>query len=285
MGIKTHKRRSRNADAFGNELYKPSEELFDLDEPDFDSGDFGLVDYDTEEVDTTLFDYDRTDNRTLDRYLRPCPSRMPLACVRYDNADALARALKIDKGLRVDAFVSGSFIFGDFIEAFLRENNCKAVKMTIGTLSMSRENVDSLYLLMMKGFIDDLRLMVSDYFYSHERRDVIPYIYKKLDIDNRFQLGVARVHTKSCSFLTLGGKKIVIHGSSNLRSSTNVEQMTIEENPTLYDFYEETYDILFENYKTINHAVTSRSSWEDFEKRLMTDTKRAEESEKCDDDE
>ena len=45
-----------------------------------------------------------------------------------------------------------------------------------------------------------------------------------------------------------------MHGSANLRSSTNVEQLTIEDNAKLYDFYEETYDILFDNYKTINGA-------------------------------
>ena len=45
----------------------------------------------------------------------------------------------------------------------------------------------------------------------------------------------------------------------------------IEENPELYDFYEETYNILFDNFQTINHAVTSRSSWEGFEKRLTSE--------------
>ena len=39
----------------------------------------------------------------------------------------------------------------------------------------------------------------------------------------------------------------------------------------LYDFYQETYDILFENFQTINHAVTSRSSWEGFERRLTSE--------------
>lgn len=278
------RKRKRNISAFGDSLYVPEDQIAGLDLPDIELADydFGLEEYDTEEVDTEIFDYDRTDNRSVDRYLRPCPSRMPLACVRYDNAEALARELKFKAGMRYDVFTAGAFIFGDFIEAFLRHNNCKALKMTISTLSLSRENVDSLYLLMTKGFIDELRLFVSEYFYSHERRSCIPYIYKKLDIDNRFQFAVARVHTKSVSFLTLGGKKIVMHGSANLRSSTNVEQLTIEDNAKLYDFYEETYDILFDNYKTINHNVVSRLSWNDFEKRLMESTKQTAESENLD---
>ena len=35
---------------------------------------------------------------------------------------------------------------------------------------------------------------------------------------------------------------MVLHGSSNLRSSGNIEQFTIEENPELYDFYKELFD-------------------------------------------
>ena len=271
MPIPKRKRNKPFVNAFGEELYQPMAAQIEV--PEFIT-DFGMA-TDTDDIDTemdfTLFDYDREDNNSDVRYMRPRPARMPTACVRYDNAEALAREIDFKPGMRYDMFVSGSFIFGDFIEAFLRHNNCKATQMTIGTLSMSRENVDSLYLLMDKGFIDNLRLMVSDYFYGHERRDTVPYIYKRLDIDNRFQLGVARVHTKTCHFQSLGGKKIVMHASANLRSSGNVEQLTIEENPTLYDFYEETYDILFNAFQTINHSVTSRSSWDEFEKRLTSE--------------
>lgn len=271
MPIPKRKRNKPFVNAFGEELYQPMAAQIEV--PEFTT-DFGMA-TDTDDIDTemdfTLFDYDREDNNSDVRYMRPRPARMPTACVRYDNAEALAREIDFKPGMRYDMFVSGSLIFGDFIEAFLRHNNCKATQMTIGTLSMSRENVDSLFLLMDKGFIDNLRLMVSDYFYGHERRDTVPYIYKRLDIDNRFQLGVARVHTKTCHFQSLGGKKIVMHASANLRSSGNVEQLTIEENPTLYDFYEETYDILFNAFQTINHSVTSRSSWDEFEKRLTSE--------------
>lgn len=262
------RRRTKIKNAFGDDLYVPGIPDADL---DFNLPDIGGVEFDGEEVDYNIFDYDRTDNNTDTRYMRPRPTRMPAQCVRYDNADALARALDMKKLTRIDLMVSGSFIFGDFIEAFMKRNNCQAQTMTISTLSMSQENVDSLELLMRGDFIVKLRLMVSDYFYGHERRTIIPYIYRHLDIGERFQLGVARVHTKTCHFLTLGGKKIVMHGSANMRSSQNVEQLTIEDDPELYDFYKQTYDILFTNYSTINHSVTSRTSWDEFEKRLTSE--------------
>lgn len=47
--------------------------------------------------------------------------------------------------MRADAFIAGSFIFGDFIEAFMTINHAITSKMTISTLSMSQENVDSLH--------------------------------------------------------------------------------------------------------------------------------------------
>lgn len=259
--MKVQKRKNA-VNSFGDNLYIPEAPDLDLD-LDTDAPEF-----EGDMVDTNLFDYDRTDNNTDCRYMRPRPTRVPNVCVRYDNADAFAKSLKIDKGTRIDAFISGSFIFGDFIEAFLKRNNCKATQMTIATLSMSEENVDSLYLLMKRGYLDNLRLMISDFYFAHERHTMIPYIYRKLDIEERFQLGVCRIHTKTCHFTTLGGKKIVIHGSANLRANGCVEQMTIEEDPKLYDFYEDTYNLLFGRYSTINHKVTSRASWNEFEKLL-----------------
>ena len=65
---------------------------------------------------------------------------------------------------------------------------------------------------------------------------------------------------------------MVMHGSANLRSSGNVEQMTIEDDKALYDFYEDTYNVLFSYYNVINHKVLSRSSWEQCATRLTADS-------------
>ena len=90
---------------------------------------------------------------------------------------------------------------------------------------------------------------------------LIPYIYSNLDIDNKFQLAVAGVHTKTCQILTEDGRKIVIHGSANLRSSANVEQITIEENEQLYDFYEEFYSKIIDEYSTIRKPIRGNKLW------------------------
>lgn len=264
--------KKKNSGAFGFDV--PEFELPEVAGAEIMMPDLGLDDdADAEELlaRRALFDVNGTDDNSFTRYMRPRPAVIPDNCVRYAHAFQLARELAITPGMRVDAFIGGSFIFGDMIEAWLTNREARGVDMTIATLSMNQDNVNSLRIMMDAGIVRRLRVMVSAYFYMHERRDLIPYIYKRLDIgDDRFQLAVADVHTKSCHF-DLDGMKMVIHGSANLRSSGNIEQITIEENPALFWFYEETYNKLFDQFKTINHPVRGRESWKQLERRLTTD--------------
>lgn len=63
-------------------------------------------------------------------------------------------------------------------------------------------------------------------------------------------------------FETHDGEKVVIHGSANLRSSGNVEQFTIEENPTLYDFYEDLFGKVMERFGTIQKDIRHHELWD-----------------------
>lgn len=184
----------------------------------------------------------------------------PDVMIKYANAKKLAKKIKIGSKDRYNCIVSGNFIFGDFIEAFIVENNAKCKNITISTLSMDQNNIDSLHNLIVGEFIESLDLIISDYFFSHERGNLIPYVYQELDIDNKFQLAVAGSHTKICLIKTLGEKHIVIQGSANLRSSNNIEQFTIEENRDLYNFYMEYHTQIIEEYKTINKNIKKKKS-------------------------
>src|SRR5690606_27521145 len=90
--------------------------------------------------------------------------------------------------------------------------------------------------LLLKGYIKELNLTVSDYFYAHERRQLIPYIQRELDIDNRFQMAVSGNHTKITAARLTNGIHLCIHGSANLRSSGNMEQSVIHDSKEIYDF-------------------------------------------------
>ena len=230
---------------------KTEEAGFDIEIPDFDL-----------DIDLSCFDLKETDAEET-RYTKPRLYKpLDQKNIKYANAQTLARELRLGPGERANVIVGGAFIFGDFIEAYVVGHNIKIHKMTISTLSMSQDNVDSLANLLNGGFVDKLNLIISHYFFSHERNLLVPYIYQTLDIGNRFQLAVAGCHTKTCTFDTLGGKKIVMHGSANLRSSNNVEQFTIEDNPGLFDFYGEYQNRIIDKYQTINKPVRVKPLWD-----------------------
>lgn len=196
------------------------------------------------------------------RYVRPPKSPdIPERRMKYDLAIDLAKDILPEKGCRYFVVLNGRFIAGDFIEAFVTEHNLHVKKMTISTLSMSENNVDSLKNLFVGGFVDNLDLIVSDYFFSHERRNLIPYIYQELDFEDRFQLAVAGTHCKLCLMETYDGRFFVMHGSANLRSSSNIEHICIEENKDLFEFNLEYQDKIVEIYKTIKKGVRYETLW------------------------
>lgn len=241
------------------------------DEDDFNLNIGDIGNFDLPDVDTSLFDVLSNGEGEETRYIKPKVYTRKPDFVMYDNAVKLARDIEMTEGSRYDVIVNGSFIFGDFLEAFIVRNNAKCRKLTISTLSMNQNNIDSLHNLITHGYIDELNLIISAYFYNMEIRALIPYIYRHLDIDNRLQLAVANVHTKTAQFETLGGKKIIAHGSANLRSSGSIEQFTIEESPELYDFYDEFFSRILERYQTIRKPVWGKDAWADLIRKKFND--------------
>lgn len=191
------------------------------------------------------------------RYIQP-PSRelIPVEMLKYSDAAKLAHAVELRPNMVFYCIVAGTFIFGDFIEAFLTERRIVAEELTISTLSLNQNNVDSLAGLLAAGYIKKLNLIISGYFYSHELHRLVPYIYKHLDdeaFSDRFQLAVADTHCKTTLIRTSLGHHITMHGSANLRSSSSVEQFCIEERQDLYEFNQHYQNQIIAEFKTINH--------------------------------
>lgn len=183
--------------------------------------------------------------------------------IKYANAEKLASDIgDIPVGYRAFVILCGKFIFGDFLEALIVKNNWQCEELTISTLSMSRENVDSLANLVNGGFLKQLNLIVSHYYFATERRDLMPYIYDKLDVNDILQLAVASVHTKIAMIRTTCGKKITIHGSANLRTSSNIEQIVIEHSADLFDFCATVHHNIIAMHKTINKPIRSNLLWQ-----------------------
>lgn len=57
------------------------------------------------------------------------------------------------------------------------------------------------------------------------------------------------------------GRKIVIEGSANLRSSGNIESILVEECPEWFDINREILDGIVCRYKTIKKPLGERDTW------------------------
>jgi len=217
---------------------------FEIDGFEFDHGDFVTA--------------VKTEIAPVMRYPRP-----PESMVMYERAEELADATPdLGQGDCMYAIVSGNFIFGDYLEALMVRKNMFAREMTIATLSLGQENADSLKNLFEGGYVESLTLIVSDYWYAHERRKEggVPYLIDNLGKYD-FRLAVAGIHTKIAIIRTECGKWLVMSGSANLRSSRNIEQFTIENNKTLYDFNMGWMGKIVEHYSAVKKSARGGKLW------------------------
>lgn len=233
----------------------------DIADKDFE---FELVDFDFKD-DIDGFDFDTaiessaidTQLTTIKRYPRP-------KTVKYEYAVDMVKGMsQIQDGESIYGIVSGNFIFGDFIEAFMVENNFLAEQIFIATLSMSQGNVDSLKNLQQGDYVKELGLIVSDYWYAHERRKDggVPYIIDNLS-DGNFRFAAAALHTKIAMIKTDSGDHYVFHGSANLRSSRNIEQFMAENNRELYSFNALWMEKILDNFSATKQSTRGGKLWQ-----------------------
>lgn len=181
--------------------------------------------------------------------------------VMFENAEEFANQISLDPNVRTFAWVSGNFIFGDIIEALLYKQAVVPKRLYIATLSLSQENVDSLKnILMALPELERLVLVVSGYFYSHYKFDLVPYMYDELDDGtNRVQIAFGGYHAKVITMETAFGHYITIHGSANLRSSNSIEQIMFEQGKELYEFNRDIMERIAERFGTINYNADKRA--------------------------
>lgn len=197
------------------------------------------------------------------RYIRPRFRPVRKREVVYEKAASLASELGLlQKNDRVDVIMSGKFVLGDFIEAYMVEHNLHTERLLISTLSFNENNVDSLKNLLEGGYVDRIDIVVSSYFFAHERWKLVKYAYQELDSEEgRFQLAVCNVHTKTYQFRTDEGLSIIMQGSGNMRAGANFEQMVLEENEEVFNFYDEFYSEILREFPTIDASKKYLKTW------------------------
>lgn len=223
-------------------------DLPDLELPDFDG--IGDLDFSLDGFEV-LGESDGIRSRHIEKPKYRIPQK-----VTYEHAREFARDLTLERGMSCFAFVSGNFIFGDFIEALVELGKLAVRSMTIQTLSMSQDNIDSLVNIIEMCETEKVTLVLSDYWFSHERGGLVPYLHRELvEAGVKARIAYASCHTKIFNIETWSGNKLTIHGSANLRSSRNIEQMQIDQCDELYEFVEDFTRRIVDKYAVVNEGA------------------------------
>jgi hypothetical protein len=101
-------------------------------------------------------------------YRKPLLYR-PQGCA-YDHAEDFAKEIVLDGEHETFAFVSGNFVFGDFVEALVAMGKLSVKRMSLMTLSLNDENIDSIRNIIEWEPVERFDLVLSDYWYAHERK-------------------------------------------------------------------------------------------------------------------
>lgn len=162
----------------------------------------------------------------------------------FENAESMAD--RINYGKDYFAFVSGKFIFGDFIEALCYKKRLAPSAVYLTTLGMSAENVDSIVNLVDYLGCRRVNLLVSHYFAQVEKNRLVPYMKREFT-SKPVDVAVLQSHCKIALIFSEKGD-VLISGSANISSSNNVEQFIIMHDAETIRFVRERLDGIMEKF-------------------------------------
>ena len=222
--------------------------------------DFGGLSLDGLTLDLGDFNLDGEETKVQTRIIQPrMDKNILLQKSQFAHAEDFTDEIDLSGKTRTFAWISGDFVFGDILEALETRRGISIRELYISTLSLSEANLESWRRLMEHDKMQRFDLLISSYFYSHEKNGLIPKIYEHLDYKNIFQVAFGPYHCKLMCFLTEDGKKVTIHGSANARSNTGVEHIMVELDEALYDFNVDHIHDVVTRYGTINHSAKPQS--------------------------
>lgn len=221
-------------------------DIEDVDMAELLDGDSDRLDFDLDDLDGVFEDESPT------RYTDPALYKhQGMACLL--RAEEIAPLINLKPGQCQHFIVGGNFVFGDLIEALLVKKDTQCQEMYLSSLALSAQNIETLAGMRLRNYFQgNLTILLSNWFYSHEKHALLPYLLQHLDEGDNFDLLIMRNHTKVC-LLKIYNIHIVIMGSANLRSSGSVECFLIQESRELYEFYRDNIFTRFvKNFSVIN---------------------------------
>lgn len=133
----------------------------------------------------------------------------------------------------VHILLDGRFILAAAIPVIL--DTIGPAGLICGTLGMGIPPAQMIAELMQAGMVKRCTVVLSQFF-SQQDRATCAQVCEILRAAGATVI-IARSHCKVLMFAPAGPARYVCEGSSNLRSSVNLEQMTWSDDPQLYDFH------------------------------------------------
>ena len=161
--------------------------------------------------------------------------------IKPENALVVVRRLP-EPGGTTHCILRGDFVLADLIPYLLGEG-VRCPHLRIATLTMSVENAVLLGKLVTGGKVGRLTLVISHYFQQVNKSTIYQDIREELE--GKAEFVVMRSHAKVIVMERqhdgdasgTGRDWLVIEGSANLRSSDNLEQMTIFNDKEVWDHH------------------------------------------------
>lgn len=154
--------------------------------------------------------------------------------IQPENAAPLIPLLPAGPDERLHCLLRGDFVLCDLIPLIIAARG-RCPHLRIATLGLSAANATTLAGLQARGLVTQITLVCSHYFQQVDKTTVFREVASILK--NRARLVITRSHAKIILIPTAGGDHFVIEGSANLRSSDNLEQMFVVNDPETHAFH------------------------------------------------
>jgi len=152
--------------------------------------------------------------------------------IKPENAQDVIRNLP-GPGDTVHAVLRGNFVVGDMLPYLLTFTGyCPLLR--ISSLSVSDHNAETLRDLVTAGKVGRTMLIVSHWFKGGHEAGAFRSITNI--IGDTGDIKATRCHAKMI-LIRSADFNLVLAGSANLRSSDSLEQITIHNDPEVYDFH------------------------------------------------
>ena len=170
------------------------------------------------------------------------------AMVKPENAASILDKLPMPCDRALHVITPGNFIFCDLITAIAGKFPTR--RLLISTLSFSKKNADALCRLIANGKVGSIGMLTSNYF-AKTNAEILAHFEQGAAKTGKIQIGIARTHAKVTVFEFMDEKRLTIETSANLRSSDNIEQVSLFADVPTFNFHAEWIEqVINENPKT-----------------------------------